>query len=158
MRLNCTFHGSLAHKLVSFQLTIGALRMDESYLCDRQQIVSFRGVNSAHLMARRMVRARSLNLFCFFVFNNDFYFKFQSQVLLFADNTVLFASHKHFFNSADKLVVPSFEVAFNWFSCDKIALIWPKLKRTLFSLSRLDQLKNSTPNKLLGSSLDSELS
>lgn len=60
---DCTFHGSLAQKLVSFELTICALRMDESYLCDRQQIVSFRGVNSAHLMARRMVRARCLNLF-----------------------------------------------------------------------------------------------
>jgi hypothetical protein len=153
----CISHDMLISKLAKYGLSDNALEMIRSYLGNRKQVVGWNGVNSSPLYIKRGVPQGSiLGPFLFIVFMNDLYYELQGNVLLYADDTTLFANHRDPI-IADAMIDQSFKIASNWFNCNRLALNEAKTQKIVFSLSRLGLMENDAPVKLLGFTLDKEL-
>lgn len=156
----CVSHNILLMKLRRYGLTDSALRLIQSYLADRSQIVSWQGLNSSSLPVMLGVPQGSiLGPFLFIVAMNDLCFMLKEGALLYADDTTLYTSHKDpimAVASVNNLVY----LASEWFASNRLVLNQAKTQQILFNLNRNqvdDDVISTHSVKLLGFNLDSEL-
>src|SRR5436190_3875154 len=85
---------------------------------------------------------------------NDLFYKLTGRALIYIDDTTLFACHLDPAIARD-IVKQLFEMASEWFACNKLAINEDKTQDILFSLSK--KVEKGAPVKLLGITLDCEL-
>lgn len=155
---DCLPHDTLISKFKKYGLVDSALKLVQSYLNGRQQVVSLKGVNSTPLVVKYGVPQGSiLGPFLFIVCMNDLYYKLNSKLVFYADDTTLFASHSDPM-LAEAFVYNSLLLASDWFLSNKLSLNNDKTQSILFSLKSISNDSKMSPVKLLGFTLDSILS
>lgn len=154
---DCVSHDILLMKLERYGVDAGALRVLRSYLTNRRQVVCWQGKTSGPLPVRYGVPQGSIiGPFLFVVSINDLCISLNDNILLYADDTTLFARDKDrkvAYNIVSNLKDRSTE----WFVANKLTLNEAKTQSVTFSLGLPRSGEINGPVKLLGFVLDPQL-
>lgn len=151
---DCVPFDILLKKLQYYGMTSKSLKFVESYLSNRQQFVSVNGKQSSMLdVSLGVPQGSVLGPFFFIVTINDLSSNVNSKVVIYADDTTLFAS-----NNDMNILLESSQAAqssaCNWFASNGLLCNPDKTQKLIVSLSHDQQFHTV---KLLGIHLDSNL-
>lgn len=148
-------HEILLSKLKHYGVKEKSVKLLESYLGDREQIVCVNGVNSAIRKVEHGVPQGSvLGPLLFLIIVNDIPYNIDAGIVSYADDTSLVLAEQNL-KALETAMEQSLEQAATWFRANYFLLNPAKTQSVIFSLR---QMENDEKNvKLLGIVLDTKL-
>lgn len=154
---DCVSHGLLLKKLKYYNFNNNSIRLVDSYLKDRHQVVRVGSSIStpAHINIG-VPQGSILGPVLFLIFINDLPMGHQAQCVLFADDTTVFARGGTEMEAMHSLNVARAEVE-EWFVSNGLVLNQEKTQSMMFTLKHSMLDPGTTHIKFLGVCLDSTL-
>lgn len=152
---DCVPYNVILQKLEFYGVSSQCSKIVNSYLLNRKQYVSVRGIDSSVADVTMGVPQGSvLGPFLFTIAINDLPRNVKVESIVYADDTTIFTSDTNIINLQKSINSAEIDVL-NWFSSNKLLCNKEKTQHITISLSKENQNKCSV--KLLGIVLDSKL-